>query len=630
MASITLVCAYSSLVASEYSYNVNTQGFLNDTFSWTPELSALQESDVLKMSNNSDPIDVSLSSDWETPVNSWEIGSFIFNLGKGKTLSSPDGSFYITGGCSFYLTSGMLYSPNKEFTVGRWTPNIAYAEFSGEDTVLKAKGILFNGKNSWNGKCGLTMCSGAKADLLGGKIDIVEGPGKLHFSECTITNFTGFNVSSRNNLYFPWGNEFLFSNCVVVATGELFARLQGDESFSNNVIKVMGGSYVEAPKIYMNGGLNNCFSISGEGTEVFHSYQSWNGFSRFYGVSNKVEIADSAVFRTIGERLYASISIGYSSEYHPHSRYNSLSVSNGGRLIAENADIIVSEISPTTDKVESFNKLSVTGEGSLAVAGESLHVGGSYNNQALNHYQYVVSNTVEVSNGGVFSNLCMTSSSKCYLPVQGYGNNVVVDGGFFYSSGSVDVGREGCASTNNTVEIRGGGIFQIDNAKPFRLLGCSNSLHIVDGKMSVPLSSVNATTSGSYARIEIGTNGCIQANALAMDSPTSELIINLPENGIQSPVIKANMSINAGVKVIFNGLMKCASGTYLIAETPLGGYIRMGAGNSSWESLNDANARLEEMRPGSKLRVEGESWTSGKSVKLYLTVSQYGTILLVK
>ena len=95
-------------------------------------------------------------------------------------------------------------------------------------------------------------------------------------------------------------------------------------------------------------------------------------------------------------------------------------------------------------------------------------------------------------------------------------------------------------------------------------------------------------------------------------------------------MIKANISINAGVKVIFNGLKKCASGTYLIAETPLGGYIRMGAMNSSWESLNDANARLEEMRPGSRLRVEGESWTSGKSVKLYLMVSQYGTILLVK
>ena len=79
------------------------------------------------------------------------------------------------------------------------------------------------------------------------------------------------------------------------------------------------------------------------------------------------------------------------------------------------------------------------------------------------------------------------------------------------------------------------------------------SAHIVDGKMSVPLSSVHAGTSGSYARIEIGTNGCIQANSLTMDSPTSELIINLPETGIQSPVIKASMSINAGVKVIFDG-----------------------------------------------------------------------------
>ena len=619
------VAGFASVgLATDYAFKGTVDACLDKAGNWDPALETLTTSDTLNVKGSDTALKtLTLSADWSPNVKEWDVQSFTFDLGAGKTLTFPGTSeaFYITGGYHFNLTSGTLYSPNCPFTIGRWTPNVGFAEISGEGTLLKVKGVLLNGRNSWNGEDGFVVRDGATADLLGGELRIVEGPVKVHVCSATVTNLTQINIQNSNNQYWPWGGDYLFSNATFKTTSQFFNGADG--AFSNNTIRVVGGSKVEVPQFNLRNGKCNRIELSGEGTEIYHTYNTFNGFARIGGQTNTFVISDGARFRTTGGSLYASFSFGYRDAYVKPPIGNELVITNGGRLVIENANVNLGESNGGTTPI-CRNAIRVTGEGSVAVAGGVLHIGGAYNNGSTVDYANVYSNVVEVADGGVFSNLNTTANTEVGLPRQGWGNLVRIDGGTFYSACNVGMGlgMKEMVATNNLVEVAGGGVFEMPG-KTFSLRGGKNVLRVTDGMFTA--SSISCGDGASDARLEVGTNGVVQLTVLSFHAGSEVVEFDVPHEGYAQVPLQANIDITVpGARFRFKGIERCAPGKYVIAESTVGGYMKDIA-----DMLEAANAELKDIRPGTKLIREGNNWTAGKTVKLCLKVSG-GMMLLVR
>ena len=628
---VTLLAVMAALPASAASINFTgaQDARLDNPANYSPSLDTATVADSLCFTTTASPTyqTLTLNADWTSPAAILELGDFTFDLGAGHTLDMSNATesgkgIFVTGSKRFHLVSGRIYSPDRPFTIGRWDPNSAYAEITGPNTVLECKGIAVNGSNpATSGKTyGIDITDGATVNGLGGDFKIFAGwRENVRIVDSVVTNFARFDMESRNNTYYPSGNDVLISGSRVIFNTTL---VDIHSAISNTTFTVSNGSYLEVPKIQFINGYDNVFRITGAGTEVYHSYNTWNGYARFAGVRNRMEISDGAIFRTTGGGNYASVCIGHDSNWNCGAEAFEMIVTNGASLLVENASIFIAESNGTRNDLF-HNRLVVSGPGSTAIAGLRIQIGGAYNNQALGKYAVIYSNELVVADGAVVSARSTSTGGLLGLPRQGWGNRVLIDGGTLTGNYGACMGENtsNLVASNNVVEIVGGGRFALTNNN-FTINGGGNQFRVLDGTYSGP----TIYMLGTNGVVEIGTRGRIEAPTLNLGRPSNTLKVNLPREGISQPVFVGNLDIKPDCSLVLTGARHCAPGDYVLMETGINGYMQF----NNAPTLDNLNAALDVEAPGSRVYVEGRNWTEGETVKLMLHISARGTVLLLK
>lgn len=622
-----LVCAtllLLSVTAAEYRFKGMVDAYLDHAANWDPEIADfgnLSSSDNLLINASDSAVKtLGLSADLTLPVAYWEVDSYAFDLG-GHTLtldSSASEAFYVFGGQYFRLTSGTLALPKGQFVVGRWTPNSATAEITGEATVLRCQGITLNGHGipAW-GEMAIPrflVKDGATVDCGGGAFKVMSSNAVISVEGSTLTNLSALALCTGNTIFTKDG-DFRFSQSVVEATASLIQN--SNSALTGNLFRFDGGTVATAPKIELFYGSSNRLEFAGAGTVASHTYADYNGFARFGGKANVVEVSDGAVFQTTGKHsLYSSVSVGYDSNYNGGSQGVEFQVKSGGQMLVPDAAIYVGEGAQNRE-----NRLLATGKGTYVMAGAGLAVGGSYNSQIKDVYATVCSNVVEISDGAVVSNMTMSVE----LPRQGWGNRALIDGGALYSGGDLSIGS-GYAywgATNNLVQITGGG--SVEAAGNLSVNGATNVVRMTDGALTVA-GSLRIGNNTEGCRLEVGTNGVVKAATLELKTAASELVFDLPKSGPTETPVRGNLNLASGVAVSFKNVARMEPGDYVVAETEPSGYMWIGAQDDLLATLN---AQLAAVRRGTTLKKIGNNWTTGESVKLVLHVPG-GAVIVIR